>query len=108
MFKGTGLTALELDQDPYATLNKKMGGFDEADLRKAYSRAQVKDDETVIISSRSLQWVNTVRIELCESLWTSAETLMSKYVENTDDTSGDGIIKCEWLNIESFEGWYQL
>ena len=32
-----------------------MGKFDEADLQKTYSQAQVKDDETVAIASRSLQ-----------------------------------------------------
>ena len=37
MFKGTGLTALYLDQDPQAALKNKMGNFDEAYLQKAYT-----------------------------------------------------------------------
>ena len=53
MFKGTGFTALNLDQDPRALLKNKMGNFDEADLQKAYAQAQVKDDETVNLASRS-------------------------------------------------------
>ena len=53
MFKGTGFTALNLDQDPRALLKNKMGNFDEADLQKSYAQAQVKDDETVNIASRS-------------------------------------------------------
>ena len=40
-FEGTGLTELYLDQDPQAELKKK-GNSDEADLQKAYARAQGK------------------------------------------------------------------
>ena len=36
-------------------MKNKIGNFDEADLRKYYTPAQGKDDETVIIASRSLQ-----------------------------------------------------
>ena len=53
MFKGTGLTDLNLYQDPQAALNKKMGNFDEGDIQKDYVRAQGKYNETVIISSIS-------------------------------------------------------
>ena len=59
--------------------------------------------EYAIISDRGDQF-NTVTIELCESLWTSAEALMSKCMTTTDDPGGGGIIKCECLNRESFEG----
>ena len=55
MFKGIGLAALDLYQDPQAVLKKKMGNFDEADLQKSYTREQDKDDETVTIVSRSCQ-----------------------------------------------------
>ena len=55
MFKGTGLTELDLHQGTQAELKKKMGNFDEADIQKAYDQAQLKDDETVTITSRSRQ-----------------------------------------------------
>ena len=53
MFRGTGITALDLDQDPQASLKNKMGNFDESDLQKAYAQAQSKYDETITIASRS-------------------------------------------------------
>ena len=52
MFKGPGLTALDLDQDPQAVLKNKMRNFDEAYLQKSYTRAQGKYDGTVIIPIR--------------------------------------------------------
>ena len=42
MFKVTGITALDLDQDPQAALKNKMEIFDKAYLQKAYARAQGK------------------------------------------------------------------
>ena len=53
MFKGTGLTALDLYQDPQYDLKNKIGNFYEADLHKAYDWAPGKDNETVIITSAS-------------------------------------------------------
>ena len=47
MFKGTGLTALDLYQAPKYALKNKMGNFDETDLQKVYARAQRKYDEKV-------------------------------------------------------------
>ena len=55
MFDGTDLTVLYLDQYPHNVLKNKIGNFDEADLQKAYARAQGKDDEMVTIVSRSRQ-----------------------------------------------------
>ena len=55
MFKGTYITALDSDQDPQASLMKKMGNFDEADLQKIYTRAYGKYDETETIASRTIQ-----------------------------------------------------
>ena len=55
MFEGTSITAIYLDQDPQAALKIKMVNFYEADLQKAYARAQGKDDETATIASRCLQ-----------------------------------------------------
>ena len=55
MLEGTGFTALYLYQDPQSTLKKQYINFDEADLQKAYARAQGKYDETVTITSRSRQ-----------------------------------------------------
>ena len=52
MLEGTGIMALDLDQDTQAALNNKMGNFDKADIQKAYTRAQGKYDGTVIIPSR--------------------------------------------------------
>ena len=37
MFEGTGLTALDLDQDPQAALKNKIVNFNEADIQKAYA-----------------------------------------------------------------------
>ena len=51
MFEGTGITVLYLDQDPQATLKKKMGNFYQAGLQKAYAHAQGKYYETVTIVS---------------------------------------------------------
>ena len=45
MFEGTWLSALYLDQDPKFTLKNKMGNFDEADLQKAYTPTQGKDEK---------------------------------------------------------------
>ena len=45
MFEGTWLSALYLDQDPKFTLKNKMGKFDEADLQKAYTPTQGKDEK---------------------------------------------------------------
>ena len=53
MFKGTGLTALYIYQDPKTLLNNKIGKSDEADIQKSYARSHGKDDETVTIASRS-------------------------------------------------------
>ena len=53
MFEGTGPKSLGIYQDPQATLKNQMGPFDEADIQKYYARVQVKDDETIIIESRS-------------------------------------------------------
>ena len=53
MFKGTGITALYLYQDPQAVFNNKMGNFYETDLQKSYAWTQGKDDETVTIAGRS-------------------------------------------------------
>ena len=43
MFKGTGITALYLDQDPQETLKKKMGNIYGAYIQKACARAQGKN-----------------------------------------------------------------
>ena len=37
MFEGTGVKALELDQDPQAALKNKMRNFHEADHQKSYA-----------------------------------------------------------------------
>ena len=55
MFKGTGLTELNLNQEPQADLKNKMGNFYETDLHKVYAWAQGKYDETVTIASRLRQ-----------------------------------------------------
>ena len=55
VFESIGLTELVLYQDPQAALKKKMGNFDEADIQKSQTRAQGKDNETVTISSISIQ-----------------------------------------------------
>ena len=39
MFTDTGLTSLDLYQDPQAALKNKMGNFDEDDIHKSYTRA---------------------------------------------------------------------
>ena len=53
MFKGTGLMALDLYQDPQSDLKDKIGNFYEADLHKAYAWARGMDNETVTITSAS-------------------------------------------------------
>ena len=53
MFKGTGLVSLDLYHDPQSALKNEMEIFDETDLQKSYAKPQGKDDETVIIASRS-------------------------------------------------------
>ena len=53
MFKGTGLTNLDLDQDPQSDLNNQMGTFYETDIHKAYASSQGKDDDTVTIANIS-------------------------------------------------------
>ena len=53
MFKGTYLTALDLDQDPQVALKNQMVTFCEADLQKTYACAKVQDKEKVTIESRS-------------------------------------------------------
>ena len=55
MLEGTGLTSLDIYQDPQAALKNQMGTFDEVDIHKACARAQVKDYETVTITSISHQ-----------------------------------------------------
>ena len=45
------------------------------------------------IISAIMNQVNTIRIESCELLLTSAEVIMSKCMAITDDPSGGGIIK---------------
>ena len=40
-----------------------MGNIDEADLQKAYTRVQGKDDETVTIASRSRQIGRNLQIQ---------------------------------------------
>ena len=55
MFEGTGLAALDLDQDPQTMLKNKMGNFHEANFQKSYAQAQGKYDKTVNIASRSRQ-----------------------------------------------------
>ena len=55
MFKGTGLKALNLYQEPQSALKKNMGKFDEADIQKAYTQTQGKYDETVTTENISLQ-----------------------------------------------------
>ena len=55
MLEGTGLTELDLDQDPQASLKNKMGNFDEVGLQKAYTWAHGKHDKTVTIANRSRQ-----------------------------------------------------
>ena len=40
MFKGTYLTALDLDQDPQVALKNQMVTFCEADLQKTYACAK--------------------------------------------------------------------
>ena len=47
IFEGTGITALDLDQDPQSAMKNKISNFDEADLQKVYARAQRKYDEKV-------------------------------------------------------------
>ena len=56
MFKGTGITALYLDQDPQETLKKKMGNIYGAYIQKACARAQGKkyETETITIISRQI------------------------------------------------------
>ena len=49
MFEVTGPPSLYLYQDPQSALKNKMGKFYEADIQKAYTRSQGKDDETVTI-----------------------------------------------------------
>ena len=53
MFKGTGLTAIYLDQDPHAALKIKMVNLYRSYLQKDYARSQGKDDETVTTARRS-------------------------------------------------------
>ena len=53
MFEGTGLTELDIYQDPKAALRNQMGTFDEADVHKYYDHAHGKYDETVTIASIS-------------------------------------------------------
>ena len=53
MFEGTGLTEIDLDQDPQSALKNRMGNFDQAYLQKAYALKHGKDDKTVTITSRS-------------------------------------------------------
>ena len=53
MFKGTGITALYLYQDPQAALKNTMVNFDKADLQKYYAWEQVKYDKRVTIASIS-------------------------------------------------------
>ena len=55
MFEVKCIMALDLDQDPQSGLKNKMDKCDEADLQKAYSRAQGKDDEIVTIANISRQ-----------------------------------------------------
>ena len=50
IFKGTALTALDLDQYPQASLKNKMGTFDEVDIHKSYAHTKLKDEETVTIT----------------------------------------------------------
>ena len=52
MFRGTGITELDLDQDPQASLKNKTGKFDKAYIQKPYAQAQGKYDEIVTILSR--------------------------------------------------------
>ena len=52
MFEVTGLTALDLDQEPQTALKNKRDSFDEADLQKSYTWAQGKYYKTVTIASR--------------------------------------------------------
>ena len=52
MLKGTGLTELDLNQDPQAALKKKTSNFDEADIQKYYSQSQGKGDKIFTIASR--------------------------------------------------------
>ena len=44
IYEGTGLTALDLYQDPQSALKNKMGNFDEADIQKGCAWQQVKYD----------------------------------------------------------------
>ena len=53
IFEGTGITALDLDQDPQSAMKNKISNFDEADLQKSYAWAQGKDEKTVTIAGRS-------------------------------------------------------
>ena len=52
MFEGTGITALDLNQEPQAVLKNDMGKFYQSYLHKAYAQAWGKDYETVTIASR--------------------------------------------------------
>ena len=52
VFKGTGLTALYLDQEPKYVLKNRMEYFDEANLQKVYTWAQGKYYEPITIASR--------------------------------------------------------
>ena len=63
IFKGTGLTALYLDQGPQVLLKNKMGNFDEAKLQKSYAWAQSKYDEMATIANRSLQIGRKVQVQ---------------------------------------------
>ena len=57
MFKGTGITALDLFQDHQSALKNKRGNFYEADLQKVYAWAQLKDYDTltIVIISRQIR-----------------------------------------------------
>ena len=55
MFEDTGLTGLDLDQDPQYALKNQIWNFDEADIQKACACAQGKDDKTVTIAIISRQ-----------------------------------------------------
>ena len=55
IFESTGLTSLDLDQEPQAALKNKMGNFVEAYLQKSYAWALGKGNEPVNIARRSRQ-----------------------------------------------------
>ena len=115
MFEGTGLTAMDLDQDPKDYLNNQMGTFDEVDIQKSYARAQVKDDETITIASRSRQIGRKMQaqekiasppdIDIEPDGYTSITLGLTHGADVDDD---DYLIGCEYLDLDPAGGDFSL